>query len=419
VENGGGLVVNLTALDGRFGLSGSRPLPLAQAASIGFVKALAREWRGVRVKTLDVDPAADPDVLLMALAREAASSNGAVEIGICQNQRWSVVLGDPAVVRESAPLPGGDGDSAERPDLSEVVAGKIPFEDDAVVLVTGGAFGIGAEALKSLVRRIRMRLVVLGRSPAPGEEEPEVVRDCASAGEIRKALIEAATGGENGSLTPAEIEARVDGICKARAIRENLRAFESAGSIVEYHSLDIRDGAKLTELVEGVYDRLGRLDAVIHAAGVIEDHLIRDKDAESFARVFATKVLPAFTLARVLRPENLKFFGMFSSLSARFGNAGQADYGAANEVLNKLANHLDREWPGRVVAINWGPWDAGMVSDGLKAVYRQRGIRLISPDDGGKAFCDEIGRGRDSAPEVVLACDVDAISRAGSGESGA
>ena len=92
-------------------------------------------------------------------------------------------------------------------------------------------------------------------------------------------------------------------------------------------------------------------------------------------------------LARKLRPESLKFLVFFSSVSGRFGNIGQADYSAANEYLNKLAQHLDRSWPGRVVAINWGPWDAGMVSDQLREMYRkQRDIDLIPPAEGVRIF---------------------------------
>jgi NAD(P)-dependent dehydrogenase (short-subunit alcohol dehydrogenase family) len=415
VENGGGLVVNLTALDGRFGLSGSRPLPLAQAASLGFMKSLAQEWRGVRVKTVDVDPEADPEVLLMVLARELASSNGSIEVGVGQNQRWMI---DPAVVLNgngSTSSNGGNGETDHRAVASENFAGEFPIEKDSVVLVTGGARGIAAEALKSLVGSVQTRLVIVGRSSAFGEEdEPPVVRGLDDVNLVRKALIEM---DGNGGLGSAEIEGQVERVVKARAIRANLEHFERAGSSVEYHAFDVRDEVRLTELVASVYDRYGRIDAVIHAAGIIEDHLIRGKDPESFARVFATKVEPAFTLARVLRPESLRFFGMFSSVSARFGNAGQTDYGSANEVLNKLAGHLDREWPGRVVSINWGAWDSGMVSEGLKAAYRSRGIRLISPDAGGKAFLEEMRRGKEPAPEVILACDVDAIARAGSGES--
>jgi NAD(P)-dependent dehydrogenase (short-subunit alcohol dehydrogenase family) len=205
-------------------------------------------------------------------------------------------------------------------------------------------------------------------------------------------------------------------VFKGRALRSNLESFEAAGSPVDYHALDVRDERAFAALIDDLYAKLGRIDAVIHAAGVIEDHWIRNKSAESFARVFDTKVRSALVLARTLRPEGLEFLGFFSSVSARFGNAGQVDYSAANEVLNKLADHLDRDWPGRVVSINWGPWDAGMVSDGLRAAYAERGIGLIPPPLGGRAFLEEIRRREEHASEVVLACNIRRLARAGLGE---
>ena len=62
-------------------------------------------------------------------------------------------------------------------------------------------------------------------------------------------------------------------------------------------------------------------------------------------------------LAAKLRSESLKFMFFFSSVAARYGNRGQCDYAAANEVLNKLSVWLTARWPGRVASLNWGPWE--------------------------------------------------------------
>ena len=78
----------------------------------------------------------------------------------------------------------------------------------------------------------------------------------------------------------------------------------------------------------------------------------------------------------------------FASVAGRFGNRGQSDYAAANEVLSKLAIHLDRRWPGRVVSIAWGPWSTiGMVSE-LEQHLGQRGLQMIPPEVG-PLFLDE------------------------------
>lgn len=146
----------------------------------------------------------------------------------------------------------------------------------------------------------------------------------------------------------------------------------------------------------------------------MEDKLLADKSLESFRRVMETKIRSAQVLSEKLDPKNCRFLVFFSSVSGRFGNVGQTDYGAANEVLNKLAGRLNAEWPGRVVAINWGPWDAGMVSDTLRQLYAQRGIQLVSVDEGWRYFEAELRgwNGHDSASEVVVAANVQAIANA-------
>ena len=147
----------------------------------------------------------------------------------------------------------------------------------------------------------------------------------------------------------------------------------------------------------------GGIDGVIHGAGIIDDKLVRDKTPESFDRVFGTKVDSASILARHLDPESLKFCAFFASIASRYGNRGQSDYAAANEVLSKLAHALDRGWPGRVFAVAWGPWaEVGMVSH-LEKHLVKRGLKLIPPDEGAKRFADELEHGKKGESEVLIA----------------
>lgn len=382
----GGVFLNFTALDGRLGMASRRPLAVAQAASAGFAKSLGREWPGLRVKSVDVDPDIAPEILLAGLAREAGAADDLVEVGLDGEGRWRTEL---AVEGNGAP------------------ARALPLDAKSVVLVTGGARGITATAALHLARETRARMVIVGRSPEP--VEGAVDDPGGDAADLRARLVERARAAKR-RVAAAAVEEEARAILAHREVASSLAALRAAGSIVEYHSLDVADDAAFEALIDDVHARLGRIDAVIHGAGVIEDRRIEDKSAESLARVFRTKVRPALVLARRLRPESLRFLVFFSSVSGRTGNAGQADYSAANEVLNKLAQDLDRRWKARVVAINWGPWDGGMLSDGLRRIYRERGIGLIEPDAGSRAFLDELRRGED-APEVVLGVGLDGLLR--------
>jgi NAD(P)-dependent dehydrogenase (short-subunit alcohol dehydrogenase family) len=267
------------------------------------------------------------------------------------------------------------------------------------VLVTGGARGITALAAIELAKRFRCTIELVGRSPLPADAD--IGGDAPA---IRKALI--ARG-----LAPAEIERTIARTLAAREIRATLDAIRAAGSQVTYHAVDVRDAA-FGALIDDIYARCGRLDGVIHGAGVLEDKLIRDKTGDSFERVVRTKLGSALTLADKLRPD-AKFVAWFASISGVAGNRGQVDYAAANDALDKLAwalcsgqeagpqGSMTRGRGTRVVSVDWGPWaGAGMVTPELAREYARRGIGLIDPAAGVDALLAELGDGGDA--QVVL-----------------
>lgn len=385
VREGGASLLVATGLGGEFGLApGGSFCPLG-GGPIGLAKTAAQELAGVRVKAVDFAPGLDEARLADILVAEGFSEDG-IEVGWDGGRRR-------LRLREAA-LP----EAAAAPDW-----GQRP-----IILATGGARGITALVLKRLARSLRPRLVLIGRSPLPPLEESLATAGLTEAVEIKRALIEAMTsGGQAPQL--AEVERAYRRLLAEREIRSNLAELRSQGAEVEYHALDARDERALGELIDDLYDRYGRIDAVIHGAGLIEDRLLKDKSLESFRRVVRTKVDAAFTLARKLRPESLRFLAFFSSVSARFGNIGQGDYAAANEILNKLAQDLDRRWPGRVVSVNWGPWDApGMVSEELRREFARRGVGLIPADVGVDLFWAEMVGGVKGQVEVVI-CDEGAL----------
>jgi NAD(P)-dependent dehydrogenase (short-subunit alcohol dehydrogenase family) len=271
-----------------------------------------------------------------------------------------------------------------------------------VVLVTGGARGITADIAEELAARYRPTLVLVGRLPLPESDEGAVTAGLDAPRELRTALMtELARGGR--APAAAQVEAAYRSLLRYREVRRRLRAMRAAGATVVYRHVDVRDAIAFRDLIDDVYRVHGRLDGVIHGAGLIEDKLLLDKTAESFNRVFDTKATSAFVLARSLRPESLRFLALFSSVAGRFGNRGQADYVAANEVVNKLARELDRAWAGRVMALGWGPWaGGGMVSDGTARQFAARGIELVDPEAGRRAFIAELESADKGTPEVVL-----------------
>jgi NAD(P)-dependent dehydrogenase (short-subunit alcohol dehydrogenase family) len=385
---GGGWFINLTALDGQFGLKGGEVSGIAAAGTLGVSKALRREQPRLRVKAIDVEPGLAPDLLAARLLEELSAADDLLEVGLTRQGRWQLLLKQEPLPRHLPPL---------------------ALDARSVVLITGGACGITAAVAHALAASTHAHLVLVGRSALPEQEGPRTAGLDRTV--LRHALLEEARRSQQ-PIVPAEVERRVNRVLKDRQIRANLDACTAAGATVEYHSLDVRDPRQFGALLDDLYERLGRIDGVVHGAGVIEDRRIADKTPDSFANVFRTKVDSAWTLARKLRPDGLKFLALFGSVSGRFGNAGQVDYSAANEALNKLADHLAARWPARVVCLNWGPWDAGMVSDELRRLYDSRGIELIPIEAGTRVFLDEL-RLPAGGSEVVIAASVEQMAKVG------
>ncbi|QDU21056.1 type I polyketide synthase [Urbifossiella limnaea] len=380
---GSAVLLAVTGMGGRMGYGGELPAAFSptHGGVAGFAKCLGYEWPEATVRVVDVDPEVPAPRLVEQLLAELGDPDGPLEVGRDGDDRvtWQV---------EPGPL-----------DTDTPVVDLGPTD---TVLVTGGARGITAKIALEIAARYRSRLVLVGSSPAPADEPADTVKLTTPA-EIKAALLKRTPGAK-----PAAVEAEFKRLVKDREIRGNLDAIRAAGSAVEYRSVDVRDAAAFAALIAEVQPT-----GVIHGAGVIEDKLLKDKTPESFDRVFGTKVESAFTLARTLDPARTKFLSLYASITSRYGNRGQSDYAAANEVLSKLACQLDAEWPGRVVSVAWGPWaEVGMVAD-LEKHLVARGLKLIAPAVGARFAVDEVVYGGKGEAEVVVAGGTEHAGRPG------
>ncbi|RYF38783.1 MAG: KR domain-containing protein, partial [Cytophagaceae bacterium] len=128
--------------------------------------------------------------------------------------------------------------------------------------------------------------------------------------------------------------------------------------------------------VQSLKDRYSSVQGIIHGAGVIRDKFIVDQSDEELGEVLDTKLklLPYF---EQLAQDGTAWMVLFSSSTARLGRKGQGAYGLANEILNRAASYISAQYACRALALNWGPWDGGMVHDGLKKLFASEGLGTI------------------------------------------
>jgi acyl transferase domain-containing protein len=346
----------------------------------GLVRTIAREFPDRFVRVVDVDPKEEPVHLARYLLDELLTASSPTAVGYAAGERVTLQV-------VAAPLES----SAEiRPALGT----------ESVLLLTGGARGITARVAIGLARASGCHLELVGRTPLPdGDEEPTTAA-AADRVALRRVL------SQSTNCAPAEIEARASRLLAEREIRATLAELAPLAASVRYTVVDVRNQASVAALLDDIYRRHGRLDGIVHGAGVLADRLLVDKTAEDFARVWETKVNGAKALAEAARGD-LGFLVLFGSVSGVFGNRGQADYSAANDALDTLAWIWAPRTCGRVLAVDWGPWTApdegtGMVSGELARDYASRGIGLIEPEDGVACLLAELAAGTDA--QVVYMC---------------
>jgi acyl transferase domain-containing protein/NAD(P)H-dependent flavin oxidoreductase YrpB (nitropropane dioxygenase family) len=217
-------VISASMLGGYFGRNGTcgPGSPLAGSSS-GLLKTMMLEWPGVRAKAVDFDPAISNEKLAQVLLDELVTTDQHPEVGYAKGKR---IVFEPVCLQRSNP---------------EAKA-ELVIRSDWVIVAIGGARGITAEVLRGFVKP-GMRLILVGRSPLP-EEEEEAIRGIDEISELRRHFVQGAlTRGEK--PTPAQIEAQLQRLQRQRAIRHNLAHFQAAGIKVDYQAIDVRSETAL------------------------------------------------------------------------------------------------------------------------------------------------------------------------------
>ena len=125
---------------------------------------------------------------------------------------------------------------------------------------------------------------------------------------------------------------------------------------------DVCDPRAMQQIADQVRARFGGVNGIVHAAGMLDDAPMLQKDRASAARVLAPKVRGTLVLESVFQQEPIDFFLLMSSVSSHVAPAGQVDYSAANAFLDAFANSRSIGSP-RVVSIQWPRWtDVGMMA---------------------------------------------------------
>ncbi len=321
------------------------PVRLLVEGMLGLFLSAAQEYPSVQFRTVEIDRDTD-----LRNALRAALDRGRTVVEIIHRE-------GRVFTSEGRLAPSVFGDSS-----------SLNLSPGDVVVMSGGATGISAHLARCLLP-FGPRLVFLGRTPLdPGIQPAKPYPEHSSSGAF-----------------PFDH--------RAAEIVRTLADLHASGIEATYQACDVTDPEAVRAILGEVAGRYGRIDGIIHGAGVLRDSLLSQMTADDFSLVTDVKFLGAWNLFSAAEEAGLRFFVGLSSAAAIQGNPGQANYAAANRMMSALLRTLHRKNGAiRFKALMLPPVEgAGMAEDPeVRELMKRKGVAYIHVNELAGLFCREL-----------------------------
>jgi NAD(P)-dependent dehydrogenase (short-subunit alcohol dehydrogenase family) len=294
---------------GIYAVTGDETLDPAKAAVTGPCTVIPLEYRNLSCRLVDLGPVHSPaDVTAAAamLYSELRLATAPATVCVRGSRRW---------VREYTRCMAPP----------EPAAGTA-IRAGGVYVITGGLGGLGLAIADGMASQ-GARLVLISRAGLPDQETWASIQADESA--------------------PEDLLRRIRSVLDLRA----------AGADVLVLAADITRREDVEKALTETRETFGRIDGVVHAAGVPGKGLLQFKTEAEVASVLAPKTEGTRILRECLAGTQMDFLVLFSSVAALTGGGpGQADYCAANAYLGAVSHAAPATAPYRTITIDWGEW---------------------------------------------------------------
>jgi acyl transferase domain-containing protein/NAD(P)-dependent dehydrogenase (short-subunit alcohol dehydrogenase family) len=351
----------------------------------GFLKSLARELPALVARNVAADVVAAAAAPALLAGELACGAGEPVEVCWRSGRRFQVVLApvDRLTLPGSAPL----------------------LDARSVVLASGGARGVTAVLAEELLERFGCTVVALGRTDAAALPPELAALDESELAEGESRFYRDELARDATQRIP-DLKRRFAAHQAAHELATVTRRLAALPGRFEYKTLDLLDEAAVERVVDEVLRRHGRLDLVVHGAGVQVSKVLPKKSLADFRRIVATKLGGLGSIHRACRrraPARPVHFHLLSSAFSYLGNDGQPDYGAANEAMNWLAATMDGRDGAAWSSLAWLGWAGIGMTRGSEfaALAANRRLRGVTRGEGREIFARAVA-GRPAAPVTVL-----------------
>jgi malonyl CoA-acyl carrier protein transacylase/acyl carrier protein len=303
-----------------FDVLGESQVNPGKSTLLGPLRTMSREYPNISCSGVDIflpDPGSqEKEKLIDRLYEEISRDTDDEIIAYRKNIRW---------VQDFEQVHWEKSEEAPR------------LKSEGVYLITGGLGGMGFAIAEYIAGSVGAKLVLTGRSslPPPRENWETWLSSHASEDTVST---------------------------KIKKVLE----LEEKGAEVIVASVDVADYEQMQEFISNTLERFGRINGVIHCAGVIDyGGMMQRRTPGESARILEPKVKGTLVLDRVLKDIDLDFFVLSSSINSILAPFGIVTYTGANAFLDAFAHYKRNRNPNTfTVSINWDLWEeVGMVVD--------------------------------------------------------
>lgn len=352
-------------LGGDLGQSGNSD-SIEGAALCGLLKAVQGESQQLRCLAVDFASDYAADQLVRDLLTEVEAKPEEIEVCYDRHQTRRVLRAAP---QPASTLPA-----------AQVAAGTT-------WIATGGARGVVGYVATQLGLHYGLKLHLVGSSPTPAIDPEWLSLSEKGRKDLKTQIVKDARAK---NLLPADAWQKVE---RAIEIEQTLRNLRERGLEVEYHCCDVSDRNRVADLISKIQSKDGRIEGVIHGAGVESACKFGKKKWELVNRTVAAKVDGCAALMAALADQPPQYFIGFGSTSGRFGGVGQTDYSLANAMLVQLIANYRRQNPTcHAFAVDWTAWgEVGMAArPESKFALQAMNVQFMSPQEGVDHLIDEL-----------------------------
>jgi acyl transferase domain-containing protein/acyl carrier protein len=334
-------------------VSGKEKLQPGKATLLGPCRVIPKEYPNVSARSIDVVlPESEKEIgqLVEAIVYEVSSRYEDLKKNttVAYRDGSRYVYEAKAFIQEKA--------------LDENKGLPDRIRKNGVYLITGGLGGVGFVLAEHLAKVAQAKLILTGRSELPTRDNWDIWLS------------------EHNDKDSVSVKIK------------KIQALEALGSQVIVTSVDVTDKEKMCMAISDAEAVFGKINGIIHAAGIAGGGMIQQKTLKTTADVFGPKIKGVLALFNTICGEEIDFVVLCSSLQSLMGDLGQADYCAANAFLDAFADYCIVKGLDTVTAVGWDNWqEVGIaadtqVPDAMKALRQEVLSKAISSEEGIDVF---------------------------------